>query len=405
MRRRDVFDSHHVRFLALFLMGLATCSGAFAEPLLRRTFTHEAMGTEFSLTLYSRPEDKGTDEIRGIADEAFAVVDDLENKISVWRLDSQVAYINKHAAREPTKAAPDVIDLILYCRKVYSQTDGAFDVTVGPLVKLWGFYRSQDESSPQGPFPSDEALAETCAKVGMDKVAVDLDKGAVSFARDGMLLDFGGIGKGLALDRAAEVLKRHGVTTAALSAGTSSIVVLGTPPAAAGWRVRVRDPYDDRASLDEVILRDEALSTSGSYEKFFELGGKKYGHIFDPRTGRPVEGMLSVTVIGRSGMETDALSTAFFVMGAEKTRAYCKTHPGLRVTLVPAGEKGNLHPVRVGDWDQDGKEPPPLESSRHPDAKPARDDDAQPFLLPVTVRVNPISQRPCPGRPEGSARP
>jgi len=192
MRRRDVFDSHHVRFLALFLVGLAACFGAFAEPLFRRTFTHEAMGTEFSLTLYSRPEVKGTDEIRGIADEAFAVVDGLENKISVWRLDSQVAYINKHAAREPAKAAPDVIDLI-----------------------------------------------------------------------------------------------------------------------------------------------------------------------FDPRTGRPVEGMLSVTVIGRSGIETDALSTAFFVMGAEKTRAYCKTHPGLRVTLVPVGEKDNLHPVRVGDWDQPGKEPPP----------------------------------------------
>jgi len=151
------------------------------------------------------------------------------------------------------------------------------------------------------------------------------------------------------------VLKRHGVKAAVLSAGTSSIVVLGAPPHQGAWKVRIRNPYNDRKSLEEVFLRDQALSTSGSYEKFLELNGKKYCHILDPHTGRPVEGMLSVTVIGPSGMETDALSTAFFVMGPEKVRRYCEAHPGLQVILVPEAEEDALRPLRIGNGQTAGR--------------------------------------------------
>ena len=349
MKDRIGSNRFRVSFLMLLVIGVIVCSGALADPVLKRTFTHPAMGTEFSFTLCVRPGDKRIEELQRIADEAFAEVDGLENTISDWRPASQVAYINSRAAREPAKAGLVVMDLILYCRKVYSETGGAFDVTVGPLMKLWGFRKPQDDARAQSTVPPDEELKEVCGKVGMDKVAIDAEKQTISFKQEGMRLDFGGIGKGLALDRAAEVLKRHGVAIAALSAGSSSIVVLGAPPGQAGWRVRIRDPYDDRDSLGTVTLREEALSTSGSYEKFVEFGGKKYCHILDPRTGRPVEGMLSATVIGPTGMETDALSTAFFVMGVEKTREYCKVHGEVRVVLVPSGEKGNLHPVHVGD--------------------------------------------------------
>jgi thiamine biosynthesis lipoprotein len=185
-------------------------------------------------------------------------------------------------------------------------------------------------------------------KVRMDKVVVDRAARTVSFRKEGMLLDFGGIGKGWALDRAAEMLRQNQVTAAVLSAGTSSVVAIGAPPNEPGWKVRIRDPYNKDGYLDEVVLRDESLSTSGSYEKFFDLNGKKYCHIFDPHTGRPVEGMLSATAIAAIGVETDALSTAFFVMGEEKTRQYCRKHSGTRAILVPLASDASLRTVRIG---------------------------------------------------------
>ncbi len=341
--------------LVLLAMWLIAGSNAVAGPILKETFTHGAMGTEFAFTIFTRPGDKDTGEIRKIADEAFAVVDDLDSRISVWRPDSQVTYINDHAATGPVKAAPDVIDLLSYCKQVHAETGGAFDVTVGPLVNLWGFYRSE---SADRRLPSEQELADARAKVGMDKVEIDRNERTISFSQEGVRLDFGGIGKGLALDRALGVLKRHGVKAAALSAGTSSIVVLGAPPHEGAWKVRIRNPYNDQKSLDEVFLRDQALSTSGSYEKFFELNGKKYCHIFDPHTGRPVEGMLSVTVIGPSGMETDALGTAFFVLGPEKVRRYCEVHPGLQVILLPEAEESALRPLRIGNGREVGGKGP-----------------------------------------------
>ncbi|MCX5757652.1 MAG: FAD:protein FMN transferase, partial [Candidatus Hydrogenedentes bacterium] len=227
---------------------------SYSAPLVE-TFSHAAMGTEFQFTLYTRSGDTSTDDIRRIADEAFDIVDDLDNRISVWKNDSQISFVNHHAAQEPVKAAPDIIDLLLYCKTVYQESGGAFDVTVGPLIKCWGFYKGE------GVLPTDDALHEALASVGMDKVRVNATERTISFAKPGILLDFGGIGKGLALDRAAQALREHGVKVAALNAGTSSIVAMGAPPGEPGWKVRIRDPYKDDHYLDEVMLRDESLST------------------------------------------------------------------------------------------------------------------------------------------------
>jgi thiamine biosynthesis lipoprotein len=308
---------------------------------LQQTFRHEAMGTFFEFTLYARPGDESTDEIRRIAEEAFAAIDDLETRISNWIPDSQVSYVNNHAAEEPVSVAPDVLELVAFSKKVHGETGGAFDATVGPLIELWGFYRGQ------GHLPEETELAQALSKVGMDKVRLDPLANTVAFDAPGMRLDFGGIGKGMALDTAARILRDNGVTAAVLHGGTSSVYALGAPPGLTGWTVRIRNPYNGAEWVDEVVLRDESLSTSGSYEKFFEIGGRKYCHIFDPRTGKPVEGMLSASVIVSTGMESDALSTAFFVMGQKKTEAYCREHPGVRAILVPVPADGDPKPVRV----------------------------------------------------------
>lgn len=305
------------------------------------TYTHPAMGTEFSFTLYSREGDEGTDAIQQIADEAFRAVDALEDRVSRFRPDSQTTYLNNHAAKEPVRVAPDIRDLLVFSRRVYDETGGAFDVTVGPLIELWGFYKGE------GRLPADAELQAALSAVGMDKVRVAEKDRTVRFTEKGVQVDFGGVAKGLALDHAAQVLMDYGVTSALLHAGTSTVVAIGTPPGEPGWKVRIRNPYNKVEYVDEVVLSDESLSTSGNYEKFFELNGKKYCHIFDPRTGKPVEGMLSATVIAPAGMESDALSTAFFVMGEERCRAYCEAHPGIRAILVPLTDDGKAAARRI----------------------------------------------------------
>jgi thiamine biosynthesis lipoprotein len=320
-----------------------SAAGAAVEDVtkLQATVTHAAMGTEFSFTLYAREGDTGTDAVVQIAEEAFGAIDALEARISRWRPDSQTSYLNNRAAKEAVRVAPDIRDLIVYAEQVYEESGGAFDPTVGPLIQLWGFYKGE------GRLPTDDELGEALSKVGMDKVVVDESERTVRFKMDGIMLDFGGIGKGLALDRAAQALRDYGVTSAVLHAGTSSVVAIGAPPGEAGWTVRIRNPYNQEEYIDEVVLRDESLSTSGSYEKFFELDGKKYCHIFDPRTGRPVEGILSATVLAETGTMTDALSTAFFVMGEDTVRDYCGDHPEIRAVIVPMPDDDKPEPRRI----------------------------------------------------------
>lgn len=314
---------------------------AEGEPRLRQTMRYEAMNAEFEFTLYTEPGAKSTDEIMRIADEAFQAVVELEERISRWRPQSQVSRVNNQAGGDPVQVARELVDLILLSKQAHADTDGAFDITVGPLIKLWGFYKGE------GHLPSPEELEPALALVGLDKVRVDPDERMVALEREGMMIDLGGIGKGLALDYAAEVMRRYGVSSALLHAGTSTVLAIGAPPDAPGWTVRVRDPYNKEGVVDEVLLNDEALSTSAGYEKWFELDGKKYCHIFDPRTGMPVEGMVSTTAVAPTGALSDALSTAFFVMGVERTEQYCREHPEVRAVLVPESE-GPLESRRIG---------------------------------------------------------
>lgn len=319
-----------------------------AEPMtadtggrLHQTLHYQAMATDFEFTLYAEPRAKSTTEVVRIADLAMQAVRDLEEQISQWKPQSQATYINRHAGVEPVRVSFEVFNLLQTCKTVYQETGGAFDVSVGPLLKLWGFYKGE------GHLPSPDELRETVEHVGLDKVLLDEAERTVSFSVPGMHLDFGGIGKGLALDAAAEVIRNYGVSSAILHAGTSTVLAIGAPPGTFGWTVRIRNPYNTTEYIDEVCLKDESLSTSASYEKWFELDGKKYCHIVDPRTGLPVEGMISATAIVSSGTLSDALSTAFFVMGAEETQKYCNEHPGVRAILVPHSGS-ELKPRRIG---------------------------------------------------------
>lgn len=294
-------------------------------------FTHDAMATEWSFVLYARPQDQTPGELRSIADEAFAVIDDIEGRISRWKPGSQASEVNRRAAESPVRISPDFMEMLRIARTVSDETGGAFDVSVMPLIALW------KEAAQANALPEDAAVAAAKGLVGMDRVVLDPKASTVAFKEAGMALDFGAIGKGFALDKAAEAIKRHGITTALLHGGTSSIVAIGAPPGTTGWSVGIRDPHDETQLLDDFRIADHALSTSAQGRPIV-VDGEELGHIIDPKTGRPAHSdVLSATVIAPTAALADALSTAVFVMGVERTKVYCQDHPDAVVMVSGPG--------------------------------------------------------------------
>jgi FAD:protein FMN transferase len=328
---------------ALIAAGCLTAAPALAVADLPRVeMKHNAMGTIFSFILYGADSSADPEALRDAARQAFDAIDALEGRISTWRSGTETALINARAAERPVRAGASIFNLLLTAKKLYRETDGAFDPAVGPILDLWGFYRKE------GHLPDQAEIDAARARAGLDKVILDIDEQTVRFKTAGMRLDFGGIGKGLALDMAAGMLREAGITRALLHGGTSTVVAIGTPPGTEGWKVTLESGGAVKTeSGGMVLLCDESLSTSASSRKFFELEGKKYGHIIDPRTGWPAEGVQSVSVIAPRGMHSDALSTAFFVMGPEKARAYCQAHPGVRA-IMTVSENGTETAIRMG---------------------------------------------------------
>jgi thiamine biosynthesis lipoprotein len=335
------------RIALALLCGEAAIASDAVAPV---SATHRAMGTEFVLTVYPPDGDSTADanrlaaaaRLHTVSTEVFAEIDLIEDLLTTWRSESQVSYVNRHAAEGPVRVNVDVFEVLVASQTYYSQTNGAFDPTVGPLSRLYGLY---DE---EGRLPTKADVADVMPRIGMNFVKIDRQARTVSFHRPGIELDFGGIGKGYAVDKAVEIIQRHGVTRALVDAGSSSIVALGAPPGERGWTVRVRDPYNSANTLAKVVLNGESLSTSGCYD-LDKVDGTPICNIFDPRTGRPKTGMLSATVIGLTATYTDALSTGFLVMGVDETRAFCKEHPEIRAILVPEPPDGDPVPIWIGD--------------------------------------------------------
>src|SRR4029077_1449951 len=196
------------------------------------------------------------------------------------------------------------------------QSEGAFDISVGPLMKVWGFYKGS------GHLPQRAEVLKGLEKVGYRNILLDASSKTVRFAKEGVELDPGGIGKGYAVDRMVDVLRRDGIALALVSASGSSIYALGAPPGEAGWKVRIRDPKNEAKTVKEVTLRNESMSTSGSYEKFFRAEGRIYSHIMDPRTGFPAAGMLSASVIAPKTIDREAWAKPFFIDGLKKGRQW-----------------------------------------------------------------------------------
>jgi thiamine biosynthesis lipoprotein len=304
-----------------------------------------AMATRFEILLHG----ENPAWLRAAGEEALDEVDRLEAQLSLYRPTSEISHVNWLAAREPVRVSAHVFRLLKHARQLSSETGGAFDITIAPLVRCWGFLGGT------GQFPASGEVEAALAKVGMSQVLLDEEDSTVRFAQEGMMLDLGAIGKGYALDRALESLREAGVTSALLHGGTSTIYGLGHPPEAETWKVALEYPQIEaeqtpRPHLATVALRDEALSVSAVWGRSFKKDGKTFGHVLDPRTGQPVFGTLMTAVALPSATETDALSTALLVAGTAGYEQISNVRPGMRSLVLSeaTGTAEQYHIVSKG---------------------------------------------------------
>jgi thiamine biosynthesis lipoprotein len=305
-------------------------------------YSRPAMACTFAVFLNAGQYEQGSEAALAALDRVEA----LEAQLTVYRDTSEVMRINRTASDGAVTVEAGLFDLLWYAMKVSEETGGAFDITAGPLVKTWGFYKRS------GSVPSDAEIEAALARVGGRFLAFDDQVSSIRFLVDGVELNLGAIGKGYALDRAAQDLMAAGVNDFLLHGGQSSVLARGSQAGTNGWIVGLSDPVRPERRLAEIRLRDRALATSGASHQFFRAGGKRYGHILDPRTGWPAEGVFSSTVVAASAAEADALSTAFYTLGVGPAREYCRAHAGIGMVLLHPGPGGSSVEMTTAGLDE-----------------------------------------------------
>lgn len=305
-------------------------------------YSKSAMACEFEL-LFNLHQYK---QSSAAALAAFQLIDDLEDQLTVYRDHSDVSQLNRFAARQPMVVEENLFELVRQAIEIHRETGAAFDITSGQLSTLWGFDRRS------GAIPDQELINAALANVGSQFIQLDESERAIKIDREGVKINLGGIGKGHALDRVADLITSQGIEDFVIHGGQSSVLARGSSLSAVksssgssdapdcGWRVGLSHPLLPEVRLCEVVLRDRSLGTSGTGRQGFYSKGIRYGHIIDPRTGWPSSHFLSTTVISPSAALSDALATAFFVMPLEEVQQYCANHT--EVAAVCVSRKGKI---------------------------------------------------------------
>ena len=325
------------------------------QPLLAKELSlirvsRRAMATKFEIAL-----PVGTPNAIDAAEDALALIDEVEDQLTVYRNSSEVAHVNAHAADNAVSVSPSLFQLLELCAHLTQETQGAYDIANGALTKAWGFLKREGRV----PTPAELKQARGCS--GMRHVV--LDNLTVKFRRHGLQLNFGSIGKGYALDRAADLLMRKwNIRSGLLHGGGSSVRAIGTPPGnPKGWAITLKHPWLPEQSLGTVWLNHQGMGTSAATFQHFVYNGKKLGHVLDPRTGWPASGVASATVVDHSAALADARSTACFVMNLAQVTAYCHSRLDFGLVLLREDETS---PICL------------------PDPAPMRYDPPMPLTLP-----------------------
>ena len=264
---------------------------------------HYTMGTLLDIALFHEEDEEGKRVLRRCFQEARR----LEALFSAHDENSALSRLNRQAGLGPVEVEEEIFSLLSISLDLSRRTEGAFDITIGPLIDLWN-RAARQEKSPDGP-----ELKEALNLVGVSKVRLLPDR-MVELRQRGMRLDLGGIGKGYAVDRIIEGLKQEGITRAFVNFGLSSLSVSGPPPGAEAWPILIQGPEDGEFA-GAIGLKDRALSASGSFGRTFDIGGKRYSHLLDPGGGFPLDGPAIGVVLAPTATEAEAMSTALLVLG------------------------------------------------------------------------------------------
>ncbi len=271
------------------------------------------MGANFTIVLYGY--DRA--EMERAVDAAFLDARRLDAMLSIHRPASEVCEVNRDAARQAVRISGELFRLLSDCLDYSRRSDGSFDVSVGPLVRAWGFHRGA------GALPDMAEVEAARAGVGYQHIHLEAEAQTVRFGRPGIEIDLGGIGKGYAVDRMVDIMKRRGFDTALVAAAGSSIYGLGSPPSEPrGWPVDIRHPETPLRIVETAFLRNLSMSTSGGCEKYVIAGGNIYTHILDPRRGCPVQSAASVSVVAPRTQDSEAWTKPCFING----RRWAATH-------------------------------------------------------------------------------
>jgi thiamine biosynthesis lipoprotein len=320
-----------VTFWFALLSGLAAAEPASAEPALSRfAFTEPHMGTRFRIVLYA--PDAAT--AGAAAKAAFARIAALDNIMSDYKANSELMELCRNAVGRPVRLGDDLFTVMKAALALSRRSDGAFDVTVGPMSQLWRRTRKTRT------LPTAEELADAKRRTGYEKVRLDEPARTVELATAGMQLDLGGIAKGYAADEALKVLRARGVTRALVAAG-GDIAVSDAPPDAAGWKIGIA-PVEDSARPPSrfLLLVNAAVSTSGDAEQHIEIGGVRYSHVLDPKTGLGLTGRHSVSVVAGNGMTSDSMTKVLYVLGPARGMTLIEATPGLSALFIEKTDGG-----------------------------------------------------------------
>ena len=309
--------------LALIMLGgCARLAPSSASVIAKRAQMH--MGTLVTVTAVAFDTKVGNRAVQAAFDE----IKRLEQLLSTWRSDSELSQVNAEAGRRPVKVSRETFEVVGRSLEMARLTHGGFNIALGPAIEAWSVTERQQ-------IPDDHTLEQLKLLVDWTNIQLDQKAQTIYLPRKGMRLDVGGVGKGYAADRAVEVMKRAGAKGGVVAL-SGDIKAFGVLAERTGFPVGIRHPRDEGALIGMIDSQDEAISTAGDYERFFERDGIRYHHILDPHTLQPARGCQSVTVIAKEGVMADGLDTGIFVLGPKNGMALVEQLPDVEAIIVDA---------------------------------------------------------------------
>jgi len=293
------------------------------------------MNTFISIRVYADNKEKAKEAVQKAFQE-FKRIEELTNRFvqkgTAEYEKSEINIINLAAGQSPVLVSEETFKMLSLSKKYNKELDGVFDITIGPLVDLWGFGQEKNN------VPGIEQLKSKLDLVDSNSLILDEHRQTAYLKKTGMSLDLGAIAKGYATEKAAQVIREYGIEKAIINAG-GNIYALGEKGDGIPWKIGIQDPRDANKIFAILNLKDQVAVTSGDYQRYFEVDGTRYHHILDPRTGKPADELMSVTVIGEDSTIADILSTSFFILGVDKSLAYINEHPGIEAVFVTKDKK------------------------------------------------------------------